>query len=77
MDDPDGVERILGELGVERIDTGGTDFRDPWGNRVQVVGYEDVQFTKAESVLDAIGKSDLEKTDSALAELQEKRLAPE
>jgi catechol 2,3-dioxygenase-like lactoylglutathione lyase family enzyme len=76
VDDPEVVERRLAELGVERLDTRGLDFRDPWGNRFQVVGYEDVQFTKAEHVLEGMGLSDLEKTDDALAELAEKGLAP-
>ena len=25
------------------------DFRDPWGNRIEIVGYDDIQFTKAQN----------------------------
>ncbi len=50
----------------------GNDFLDPWGNRVQVVEYADVQFTKAPPVLEAMGLAGLEKSASALEELRRK-----
>jgi catechol 2,3-dioxygenase-like lactoylglutathione lyase family enzyme len=77
VDDRDAVERRLEETDAERLSTRGLNFRDPWGNRVQVVAYEDVQFTKADHVLAGMGLDDLEKSESALAELAEKGLAPE
>ncbi len=77
VDDPELVERRLDELGIERLPTSGIDFRDPWGNRVQVVGYEDIQFTKAAYVLSAMGLSDLQKTPAAIEELAEKGMAPD
>jgi predicted enzyme related to lactoylglutathione lyase len=49
----------------------GNTFTDPWGNNVQVVGYEDVQFTKAPAILSAMGL-DLAKTDAARAEITQK-----
>ena len=52
------------------------DFLDPWGNRVEVVEYADIQFTKAPSVLRGMGL-DLVKTDKARRELAEKGLAPD
>jgi lactoylglutathione lyase len=52
----------------------GNDFRDPWGNFIQVVEYGDVQFTKAPEVLRGMGL-DLSKSDAALAELREKGLS--
>ncbi|MFC7194537.1 VOC family protein [Halosimplex aquaticum] len=51
VDDADLVERRLAETDADVLDTGGLDFLDPWGNRVQVVAYEDVQFSKADHVL--------------------------
>ncbi|WP_226010186.1 VOC family protein [Halomicrobium salinisoli] len=77
VDDADAVERRLAETDAEVLDTPGLDFRDPWGNRVQVVAYEDVQFTKADHVLAGMGLDDLEKTDDAIAELAEKGMSPE
>ncbi len=47
----------------------GLDFRDPWGNHVQVVQYDEIQFTKAEPVLRGMGL-ELGKTEQALAELR-------
>ncbi|ELZ22659.1 glyoxalase/bleomycin resistance protein/dioxygenase [Halosimplex carlsbadense 2-9-1] len=76
VDDADVVERRLEAEGVERIATAGLDFRDPWGNRIQVVQYDGVQFTKAGAVLDGMGL-DLDKSESARAELAEKGMAPE
>jgi len=77
VDDTDLVERRLADEGVEVPDTRGLDFRDPWGSRIQVVPYEDVQFTKVDHVLAGMGASDLGKTESAVAELAEKGMAPE
>jgi catechol 2,3-dioxygenase-like lactoylglutathione lyase family enzyme len=77
VDDTDAVERRLDEFDVDVLPTRGLDFRDPWGNRVQIVGYGDVQFTKADHVLAGMGLSGLGKSDDALAELAEKGIAPE
>lgn len=77
VDDLDAVVRRLEELGVDRPPTSAVEFCDPWGNRVQVVSYEEVQFTKTEEVLDGMELSGLEKSDSALEELSEKGMAPE
>jgi catechol 2,3-dioxygenase-like lactoylglutathione lyase family enzyme len=52
------------------------DFFDPWGNRVEVVEYTNIQFTKASHVLRGMGL-DLAKNDKALAELAEKGMAPD
>jgi catechol 2,3-dioxygenase-like lactoylglutathione lyase family enzyme len=53
---------------------GGNSFRDPWGNHVQVVAYEDIQFTKTPEVLRGMGL-DLGKSESALRELRDKGIA--
>ncbi|MEA2419573.1 MAG: hypothetical protein QOE60_1779 [Thermoleophilaceae bacterium] len=51
------------------------DFRDPWGNRVQVVQYSDIQFSKTPAVLAGMGLEALEKSAKAHRELREKGLA--
>jgi lactoylglutathione lyase len=51
------------------------DFRDPWGNRVQVVQYSEIQFSKTPEVLAGMGLAGLEKSESALKELREKGLS--
>ena len=47
------------------------DFLDPWGNRVQVVEYRDIQFAKTPAVLKYMGL-DLKKSEEAKAELRKK-----
>jgi lactoylglutathione lyase len=52
----------------------GNRIRDPWGNNVEVVAYEEVQFTKAPEVLRGMGLDGLEKTEQARGELRAKGL---
>jgi len=76
VDSAAAVERRLDEPGIDRLATGGLDVRDPWGNRLQIVEYGEIQFTKADHVLAGMGL-DLEKSADALAELEAKGMAPE
>jgi catechol 2,3-dioxygenase-like lactoylglutathione lyase family enzyme len=75
VDDREAVRSALEEAGAEILPGRGLDFRDPWGNHVQVVEYADIQFTKAPEVLRGMGLSGLEKTAEAHHELREKGLA--
>jgi predicted enzyme related to lactoylglutathione lyase len=75
VDDRERVRAALAGAGAEILPGRGLDFRDPWGNRVQVVEYGDVQFTKAPAVLRGMRLGDLEKTPRALRELRQKGLA--
>jgi catechol 2,3-dioxygenase-like lactoylglutathione lyase family enzyme len=56
-------------------DVQGNRIRDPWGNNLDIVAYEDVQFTKAPEILRGMGLEELEKTAKALDELRAKGLA--
>jgi hypothetical protein len=60
--------------GVSVGESGSLDFRDPWGNHVQVVDYRDIQFTKAPPVLRGMNLGELEKSLEALDELRGKGL---
>lgn len=53
------------------------DFRDPWDNLVEIVGYENIQFTKADHVLRGMGLTHLKKNEQALRELSDKGMAPD
>ena len=75
VDDKRAVRRALRQAGAEMLPGKGLDFRDPWGNRWQVVEYAEVQFTKEQTVLRGMGLGDLRKTEKALAELRRKGLA--
>ncbi|HMI99681.1 MAG TPA: VOC family protein [Gaiellaceae bacterium] len=74
VEDKEAVRKALEEAGVEIRPGRRLDFQDPWGNTVEVVQYDQVQFTKSDRVLSGMGL-DLSKTPEALAELQEKNLA--
>ena len=50
------------------------DFLDPWGNRIEVVDYKDIQFTKAPNVLHGMGLDHLAKSEKAKKELADKGL---
>ena len=76
VDDKELVRRTLGEMGVELLDGRFLDFLDPWGNRVEITTYTNIQFTKAEHVLRGMGLGHLEKTDRAIEELRKKGMAP-
>jgi lactoylglutathione lyase len=74
VDDKDAARVALEAAGADILPGRGLNFRDPWGNFVQVVGYEEIQFTKAPEILRGMGL-ELTKSDRALAELREKGLA--
>ncbi|MCH9020583.1 MAG: VOC family protein [Proteobacteria bacterium] len=75
VDDPAKVRRALEDIGVEIMPGPGLDFLDPWGNFVQIVNYEKIQFMKTPAVLRAMGLDDLEKTAEARREIAEKGFA--
>jgi lactoylglutathione lyase len=72
VDDRAPLRRALEAMGVEILPGRGLDFLDPWGNRIQVVDYRDIQFTKAPEVLAAMSLGDLDKTADALDQLERK-----
>jgi lactoylglutathione lyase len=74
VDDKEAVRRALKEAGVEIIPSRGLNFRDPWGNRVEIVEYADVQFIKDAGVLGGMGLDGLPKSAEALRELEQKGL---
>jgi lactoylglutathione lyase len=57
------------------LDGGFLDFRDPWGNRIEIVGYDNIQFTKAQNVLRGMGLQQLTKNEKAKQELAKKGMA--
>ena len=76
VDDKEAVRRALTEAGVELVPSRFLDFRDPWGNRIEIVGYDNIQFTKADHVLRGMGLADLRKNERAIAELAAKGMTP-
>ncbi|HEU5019105.1 MAG TPA: VOC family protein [Pseudolabrys sp.] len=76
VDDKDAVREAMKKAGVKALPGRFLDFLDPWGNRVEIVGYDNIQFTKTANVLRGMGLAQLAKTEKALAELREKGMAP-
>ncbi len=77
VEDKAAVRRILEDMGVEIVSERFLDFLDPWGNRIEIVGYENIQFTKAPHVLRGMGLAHLDKSESALKELAAKGMGPD
>jgi len=77
VDSKEDARNALAEAGVETLPGPFLDFLDPWGNRIEIVGYENIQFTKAPNVLRGMGLAHLSKNKAAIKELADKGMAPE
>jgi predicted enzyme related to lactoylglutathione lyase len=75
VDDRSSVRARVEEAGGKLLPGRFLDFLDPWGNRVEVVEYSNIQFTKAPQVLHAMG-FELEKNENARRELSAKGMMP-
>jgi catechol 2,3-dioxygenase-like lactoylglutathione lyase family enzyme len=74
VDDRSSVRARAEAAGATVLDGRFLDFLDPWGNRIEVVEYANVQFSKAPHVLRGMGLA-LSKNDNARGELAEKGMA--
>ena len=76
VDDKEVARRALKAAGVAVLPGRFLDFLDPWGNRIEIVGYDNVQFTKAPNILRGMGLAHLSKNANAMKELRDKGMAP-
>jgi lactoylglutathione lyase len=76
VDDKETVRTVLTKAGVDILPGRFLDFRDPWGNRIEIVGYDNIQFTKASHVLRGMGLDHLAKNENAIKELTDKGMPP-
>jgi lactoylglutathione lyase len=74
VDDREAVTRSMERLGIASINDR-VNILDPWGNRIEIVPYDDCQFTKTPQVLAGMGVAPIEKTANAVEELQKKGMA--
>ena len=74
VDDKEAARAALEEAGADILRGRGLNFRDPWGNLIQVVAYEDIQFTKTPEVLQGMNL-ELGKSERAREELKAKGLS--
>ena len=77
VDDKEAARQALKDAGVTVLPGRFLDFLDPWGNRIEIVGYDNIQFTKAPNVLRGMGLTQLAKNENAKKELAEKGMAVE
>ncbi len=77
VDDKESVRQALADNGIEPLPGPFLDFLDPWGNRIEIIGYGNIQFTKAPHVLRGMGLGALTKTQDAIEELAKKGMAPD
>lgn len=77
VDDKEAARRALIANGIEPLPGPFLDFLDPWGNRIEIIGYGSIQFTKAPHILRGMGLAHLKKTESALKELAQKGMTPD
>jgi len=77
VDDKDAARKALTDAGIELLSGSFLDFLDPWGNRIEIVGYDNIQFTKAPNVLRGMGLAHLSKNANAIKELKDKGMAPD
>ena len=75
VDDRTAVKRAMERLGIESLNER-MNILDPWGNRIEVVAYDEIQFTKADHILRGMGIQSVTKSADAVAELQKKGMAP-
>jgi lactoylglutathione lyase len=75
VDDRSSVRARVEAAGGKLLPGPFLDFLDPWGNRIEVVDYENIQFTKTPQVLRAM-RLDLDKNENARRELADKGMLP-
>ena len=71
VDDREAVKRAMTRLGIKSINER-LNILDPWGNRVEIVPYDDCQFSKTPQVLAGMGVAPIRKTANVIEELRKK-----
>ena len=74
VDNKEAARKALVDAGIQPLPGPFLDFRDPWGNRIEIVGYENIQFSKAPHVLRGMA-FDGAKSAKAKKELADKGMA--
>jgi catechol 2,3-dioxygenase-like lactoylglutathione lyase family enzyme len=74
VDDRSRIIELAKEAGAVMVEGRFLDFLDPWGNRLEIIEYSNIQFTKAPNVMRGMGLS-LDKNANAKKELAEKGMA--
>jgi lactoylglutathione lyase len=76
VDDKEAVRAAVVAEGLPLVGQGHRlDFLDPWGNRIEVVAYADIQFERVPPVKRKLGIEELGKTEKARREIADRGLA--
>ena len=76
VDDRSRIIELAKAAGARMVEGQFLDFLDPWGNRLEIIEYANIQFTKAPHVLRGMGLA-LDKNEKARRELADKGMAEE
>jgi catechol 2,3-dioxygenase-like lactoylglutathione lyase family enzyme len=74
VDDRSRIIELAKEAGARMVEGPFLDFLDPWGNRLEIIEYSNIQYTKAPHIMRGMGL-DLDKNASARKELADKGMA--
>jgi lactoylglutathione lyase len=75
VDDKEAVRAAVVAEGLPLVGEGHRlDFLDPWGNRIEIVAYADIQFDRVPPVKRKLGIEALGKTEKARREIAERGL---
>ena len=74
VDDRSRIIELAKAVGAKMVEGPFLDFLDPWGNRLEIIEYSNIQFTKAPGVMRGMGLA-LDKNDKAKKELVDKGMA--
>ena len=74
VDDRSRIIELAKAAGAVMVEGRFLDFVDPWGNRLEIIEYSNIQFTKAPNVLHGMRLDHLAKSDQAKMELADKGL---
>ncbi len=76
VDDRSTIVDLAKAAGARMVEGPFLDFLDPWGNRLEIIEYSNIQFTKAPNVMRGMGLA-LDKNDKAKKELADKGMEAE
>ena len=74
VDDRSRMLELAKAAGARMVEGPFLDFLDPWGNRLEIIEYSNIQFTKAANVMRGMGLA-LGKNEKARKELADKGMA--
>jgi len=76
VDDRSRIVELAKTAGARMVEGPFLDFLDPWGNRLEIIEYSNIQFTKAPGVMRGMGLA-LDKNANARRELSDKGMGDE